>query len=94
MQPPTTGHSWLGVDAGELPVGAAYDWCVQPECGAVVVFSGTHLHQTLGHFAGHTRFSLDFRLVRVRDHEAGKGPPNHDNRSRGSATRDYVRLSN
>jgi molybdopterin synthase catalytic subunit len=31
----------LGVDADELPVGVAYDWCVQPQCGAVVVFSGT-----------------------------------------------------
>jgi hypothetical protein len=59
--------------------------------GDNVVFSGTHLHQTLGHSAGYTRFSLDFRMVRVPDHEAGKGPPNVDNRSRGAATRDYVR---
>lgn len=59
--------------------------------GDNVVFSGTHLHQTLGHSAGHTRFSLDFRMVRLADHEAGKGPPNVDNRSRGAATRDYVR---
>jgi hypothetical protein len=60
--------------------------------GDNVVFSGTHLHQTIGHSAGHTRFSLDFRMVRLPDHEAGKGPPNVDNRSRGSATRDYVRM--
>lgn len=59
--------------------------------GDNVVFSGTHLHQTIGHSAGHTRFSLDFRMVRLADHERGKGPPNVDNRSRGSATRDYVR---
>lgn len=59
--------------------------------GDNVVFSGTHLHQTIGHSAGHTRFSLDFRMVRLPDHECGKGPPNVDNRSRGSATRDYVR---
>jgi len=59
--------------------------------GDNVVFSGTHLHQTIGHSAGHTRFSLDFRMVRLPDHEAGSGPPNVDNRSRGSATRDYVR---
>ena len=25
----------------ELSVGEFYDWCVQPSCGAVVVFSGT-----------------------------------------------------
>jgi len=59
--------------------------------GDNVVFSGSHLHQTLGHSAGHTRFSLDFRMVRLPDHDAGKGPPNVDNRSRGSATRDYLR---
>lgn len=61
--------------------------------GDNVVFSGTHLHQTVGHSAGHTRFSLDFRMVRLPDHDAGKGPPNVDNRSRGAATRDYVRGS-
>ncbi len=24
----------------ELPIAAVYDWCLQPECGAVVLFSG------------------------------------------------------
>lgn len=24
-----------------MPIAAAYEWCVQPECGAVVLFSGT-----------------------------------------------------
>lgn len=24
-----------------LPIGEVYDWCVQPDCGAVVLFSGT-----------------------------------------------------
>ena len=24
-----------------LPIGAIYDWCVRPDCGAVVLFSGT-----------------------------------------------------
>lgn len=24
-----------------LPIGAVYEWCLQPECGAVVLFSGT-----------------------------------------------------
>ncbi|MCB0981371.1 MAG: molybdenum cofactor biosynthesis protein MoaE [Ilumatobacteraceae bacterium] len=41
MQPPVAGHSWLGVGALALPVAEAYDWCVQPHCGAVVLFSGT-----------------------------------------------------
>jgi molybdopterin synthase catalytic subunit len=35
------GNSWLGVTDQVLPIGAVYDWCVQPGCGAVVLFSGT-----------------------------------------------------
>lgn len=38
---PTHGDDWLAVSADELPVGAAYDWAVRPDCGAVVLFSGT-----------------------------------------------------
>lgn len=38
---PADGISWVGLTDDELPVGAAYDWCVQPDCGAVVLFSGT-----------------------------------------------------
>ena len=41
MQPPVNGNSWLGLTDQVLPVGAVYDWCVQPRCGAVVLFSGT-----------------------------------------------------
>ena len=38
---PTTGDDWLALTADELPVAAAYDWAVRPDCGAVVLFSGT-----------------------------------------------------
>jgi molybdopterin synthase catalytic subunit len=31
----------LGLAPDVLPIGAVYDWCVQPHCGAVVLFSGT-----------------------------------------------------
>ncbi|MEQ1702179.1 MAG: molybdenum cofactor biosynthesis protein MoaE [Ilumatobacteraceae bacterium] len=41
MQSPVNGNSWLGLTDQVLPVGAAYEWCVQPNCGAVVLFSGT-----------------------------------------------------
>jgi molybdopterin synthase catalytic subunit len=41
MQMPSSGHEWCDVTTMPLPIGAAYDWAVQPECGAVVVFSGT-----------------------------------------------------
>lgn len=38
---PDTEDSWLALTDAELPVAAAYDWCVRPDCGAVVLFSGT-----------------------------------------------------
>ena len=41
VQPPVDGVSWVGLTDEELPIGAAYGWCVQPGCGAVVLFSGT-----------------------------------------------------
>ena len=35
------GHTWVALSGDPLPVGAATDWAVRPECGAVVVFTGT-----------------------------------------------------
>lgn len=31
----------MGITDQVLPVAAAYEWCVSPDCGAVVLFSGT-----------------------------------------------------
>ena len=41
MQPPASGNSWLSLTRDPLPITAAYDWAVLPNCGAVVLFSGT-----------------------------------------------------
>jgi molybdopterin synthase catalytic subunit len=41
VQPPAGSDTWIGLTDGELPVAAAYEWCVRPDCGAVVLFSGT-----------------------------------------------------
>jgi molybdopterin synthase catalytic subunit len=41
VQVPSSGDTWCGLTTEPLPVGAVYDWCVQPNCGAVVLFSGT-----------------------------------------------------
>ena len=41
MHAPQDSDSWLLLTPDELLVGEFYDWCVQPSCGAVVVFSGT-----------------------------------------------------
>ncbi|MEY2959586.1 MAG: hypothetical protein RLZZ01_2154 [Actinomycetota bacterium] len=41
MEAPGHGDDWLGLTEGALPIGAIYDWAVRPDCGAVVLFSGT-----------------------------------------------------
>jgi molybdopterin synthase catalytic subunit len=41
VQPPPSEDDWLALTSDELPVAAAYEWAVRPECGAVVLFSGT-----------------------------------------------------
>jgi hypothetical protein len=73
---------------GEVDAGRAVGFsCTR---GQNLLFSGAHFHRTLPQASGRTRFSLDFRLVHLGDHAAGKGAPNVDGRSRGSALRDYV----
>jgi molybdopterin synthase catalytic subunit len=41
VQPPASGNSWLSLTSDALPIAAAYEWVVLPQCGAVVLFSGT-----------------------------------------------------
>jgi len=39
--PPLAGDDWFALTGAELPVEAIYGWAVRPDCGAVVLFSGT-----------------------------------------------------
>ncbi len=39
--PQGQGDEWFAVTADELPVAQIYEWAVRPDCGAVVLFSGT-----------------------------------------------------
>jgi molybdopterin synthase catalytic subunit len=41
VEAPEIGDNWFGLSHEVLPVGDAYSWAVQPDCGAVVLFSGT-----------------------------------------------------
>jgi molybdopterin synthase catalytic subunit len=41
VHPPVTNDTWIDLTDAELPIGPIYDWCVRPDCGAVVLFSGT-----------------------------------------------------
>jgi molybdopterin synthase catalytic subunit len=38
---PTTGNDWLALTSEALPVGDVYEWAGRPDCGAIVLFSGT-----------------------------------------------------
>jgi molybdopterin synthase catalytic subunit len=40
LTPPKSGD-WVGVDAGPLPVEAAWRWAILPGCGGIVTFCGT-----------------------------------------------------
>lgn len=40
VQPPDA-DTWVALTAESLPTGALHDWAVRPDCGAVVVFTGT-----------------------------------------------------
>ena len=38
---PDTGDDWVGLSEFPLPVAPALEWAQRPDCGAVVLFSGT-----------------------------------------------------
>lgn len=38
---PPSGDDWTALVDGRLPVGDAHAWAVRPDCGAVVMFTGT-----------------------------------------------------
>lgn len=41
MPAPAAGDDWFELTSAPLPVGEVHDWAVRPDCGAVVVFTGT-----------------------------------------------------
>jgi molybdopterin synthase catalytic subunit len=38
---PPEGNTWVGLSPAPLPVGEATGWAVRPDCGGLVLFSGT-----------------------------------------------------
>jgi hypothetical protein len=63
-----------------------------PAAGTLL-FSGTHLHGTLGHDSGRTRWSLELRTVHLDDVLEQQPRRNLDNRSTGTTLRDLRRAS-
>lgn len=41
MLPPPSGHTWVVLTDQVLPVGDVVEWAIRPDCGAVVLFTGT-----------------------------------------------------
>ncbi len=48
MLRPDHGETWLGLSSAPLPVQEISDWVVRPDCGAVVLFSGTARDHSVG----------------------------------------------
>jgi hypothetical protein len=63
---------------------------VLPPPGAILRFSGAHLHSTIPSTSGRTRFSSDFRTVHIDDVAAHRGAPNIDSQWAGTTMRDYL----
>lgn len=91
-QNPDSGlkHTYPG-QIGEFNPGR--EITLSAKAGEVLLFAGAHFHQTRKNCTGRTRFSIDLRTVHLDDHAQGRGAPNVDNRSTGSALVDYVRRS-
>ncbi len=66
---------------------------VLPPPGAMIVFSGAQLHETVENTSGVARYSIDFRTVHYDDVVARRGAPNIDSRCTGTTMRDYLRCT-
>jgi hypothetical protein len=66
---------------------------VLPPPGAMIVFSGAQLHETVENTCGVARYSIDFRTVHYDDVVARRGAANIDSRCTGTTMRDYLRCT-
>jgi hypothetical protein len=64
-----------------------------PPPGAIILFSGSQLHETVENTTSVARYSIDFRTVDFDDVVARRGAPNIDSRCTGSTMRDYLRAT-
>jgi molybdopterin synthase catalytic subunit len=55
---PPDGDTWLDLTDVVIDVGLVHDWAVRPDCGAVVVFSGT-VRDHADHRTGVTRLDYE-----------------------------------
>lgn len=65
-----------------------------PQPGSMILFSASHLHETVPNSTGVARYSIDFRTIDIGDAEARRGAPNVDARCTGTTLRDYICAAN
>lgn len=61
--------------------------------GGLILFSGSHLHETVPNTSGLARYSIDFRTVHLDEVAARTGALNVDSRCTGTTMFDYLRCS-
>ena len=61
--------------------------------GAVLLFSGAHLHGSIPNKSAVARYSIDFRTVDRRHIEKRQGAPMHDVACTGTSIRDFVQVA-
>ncbi len=61
--------------------------------GGLILFSGSHLHETVPNTSGIARYSIDFRTVHLDEVVPGTGACNLDSRCTGTTMRDYRRCT-
>ncbi|MET0598915.1 MAG: hypothetical protein ABWZ57_13745 [Mesorhizobium sp.] len=61
-----------------------------PPTGAIILFSGAQLHETVPNTTDLARYSIDFRTVHYDDVVERRGAANIDSRSTGTTMRDYI----
>jgi len=66
VTPPSNDETWVGLQSEPLPVALASEWVVRPDCGAVVVFSGTARDHSTGR--------ADVSLLEYEAYEEQVGP--------------------
>ncbi|MPY97768.1 MAG: hypothetical protein GEU97_07155 [Actinophytocola sp.] len=67
--------------------------CLVPPVGGIMLFSGDQLHASIPNTSGVTRYSIDFRTVHLTDIREGRSAPGVDVACRGTALRDFHRLT-
>jgi hypothetical protein len=72
---------------------AGEELIVLPSPGAILLFSGAHLHRTIPNTSGRARFSIDFRTVDASDLLGNRGAPIPDAHCTGTSIRDFRNIA-